>query len=114
LDDASEGIQARQYAKLYQAAAQSDVAAARAEILAALFDAADFEGDFMQVARLAAPLMTDIPVNGDFSWFAVPALRASIAANNFERAENWLQVAKSSANASNDISSRLSLLYPVL
>ncbi|WP_417836954.1 antifreeze glycopeptide [Thalassospira tepidiphila] len=114
LDDASEGIQARQYAKLYQAAAQSDVAAARAEILAALFEAADFEGDFMQAARLAAPLMTDIPVNGDFSWFAVPALRASIAANSFERAENWLQVAKSSANASNDISSRLSLLYPVL
>lgn len=114
LDDASEGIQARQYAKLYQAAAQSDVTAARAEILAALFETADFEGDFMQAARLAAPLMTDIPVNGDFSWFAVSALKASIAANSFERAEKWLQVAKSSANASNDISSRLSLLYPVL
>ncbi|MBC06070.1 antifreeze glycopeptide [Thalassospira sp.] len=114
LDDASEGIQARQYAKLYQAAAQSDVPAARAEILAALFETAEFEGDFMQAARLSAPLMADIPVNGDFSWFAVPALKASIASNGFERAANWLQVAKSSANASNDISSRLSLLYPVL
>jgi hypothetical protein len=114
LDDASEGIQARQYAKLYQAAAQSDVAAARAEILAALFDAAEFEGDFIQAARLTATLMRDIPVNGDFSWFAVSALKASLAANSFERAANWLQVAKSSANASNDISSRLSLLYPVL
>ena len=114
LDDASEGIQARQYAKLYQAAAQSDVPAARAEILAALFEAAEFEGDFMQAARLSAPLLADIPINGDFSWFAVSALKASIAANSFERAENWLLVARSSANASNDISSRLSLLYPVL
>ncbi|WP_033068139.1 hypothetical protein [Thalassospira australica] len=114
LDDASEGIQARQYAKLYQAAAQSDVPAARAEILAALFETAGFEGDFMQAARLSAPLLADIPVNGDFSWFAIPALRASIAANNFERAANWLQVARSSANATNDIASRLSLLYPVL
>ncbi|WP_254870018.1 antifreeze glycopeptide [Thalassospira sp. HF15] len=114
LDDASEGIQARQYAKLYQAAVQSDVPAARAEILSALFETAEFEGDFMQAARLSAPMLADIPVNGDFSWFAVAALKASIAANSFERAENWLQVARSSANASNDISSRLSLLYPVL
>lgn len=114
LDDASEGIQARQYAKLYQAAAQSDVPAARAEILAALFETAGFEGDFMQAARLSAPLLSDIPVNGDFSWFAISALRASIAANNFERAANWLQVARSSANATNDIASRLSLMYPIL
>lgn len=114
LDDAREGVQARQYAKLYQAAAQSDVPAARAEILAALFEAGEIEGDFMQVARLSAPLMTDIPVNSDFSWFAVSALKASIAANAMERAENWLQVAKNSANSGNDIASRLSLLYPVL
>ncbi|WP_417828970.1 antifreeze glycopeptide [Thalassospira sp.] len=114
LDEANEGTPARQYAKLYQAAAQSTVAAARAEIIASLFETAELEGDFMQVARLSAPLLADIPVNGDFSWFAVAALKASIAANNFERAADWLQVAKSSANASNDISSRLSLLYPVL
>lgn len=114
LDDAAEGVQARQYAKLYQAAAQSDVPAARAEILAALFETAQIEGDFLQAARLCAPLIDDIPVNSDFSWFAVTALKTSIAVNNMERAANWLQVAKSSANPGNDISSRLSLLYPVL
>jgi len=114
LDDAPEGIQARQYAKLYQAAAQSDVPAARAEILAALFENAEIEGDFLQAARLTAPLLTEIPINGDFSWFAVIALKASIASNTLERAENWLQVAKSAANPSNDIASRVSLLYPIL
>ncbi|MFV1852933.1 MAG: antifreeze glycopeptide [Thalassospira sp.] len=114
LDDASDGIQARQYAKLYQAAAKSDVPAARAEILAALFDTAEIQGDFMQAARLSAPLLEAIPVNGDFSWFAVAALKASIAANSLERAANWLSVAKNAANPGNDISSRLSMLYPVL
>lgn len=114
LDDASDGIQARQYAKLYQAAAQSDVPAARAEILATLFDTAEIQGDFMQAARLSAPLLEGIPVNGDFSWFAVAALKASIAANSLERAANWLSVARNAANPSNDISSRLSMLYPVL
>ncbi|WP_412558883.1 antifreeze glycopeptide [Thalassospira sp. MIT1370] len=114
LDDAAEGIQARQFAKLYQAAAQSDVPAARAEILAALYDTAQIEGDFMQAARLSAPLLADIPVNGDFSWFAVAALKASLAANSLERAANWLSVAKNGANPGNDIASRLSMLYPVL
>ncbi|MDG4720476.1 MULTISPECIES: antifreeze glycopeptide [Thalassospira] len=114
LDDGAEGVQARQYAKLYQAAAKSDVPAARAEILAALFEAAQIEGDFMQAARLSAPLLADIPINGDFSWFAVDALKASIASNNFERANNWLQVAKGAANSGNDIAFRISLLYPIL
>lgn len=114
LDDGTEDVQARQYAKLYQAAAKSDVPAARAEILAALFEAAQIEGDFLQAARLSVPLLAEIPVNGDFSWFAVDALRASIASNNFERADNWLQVAKSAANSGNDIASRISLLYPIL
>ncbi|MHC8495087.1 antifreeze glycopeptide [Thalassospira sp. SM2505] len=114
LDDGAEAIQARQYAKLYQAAAQSDVPAARAEILAALFEAAQIEGDFMQAARLSAPLLADIPVNGDFSWFAVDALKGALAANSLERAENWLQVAKNASNSGNDIASRLSLLYPIL
>ncbi|MEQ8390301.1 MAG: antifreeze glycopeptide [Thalassospira sp.] len=114
LDDAPEGIQARQYAKLYQAAIQSDVPAARAEILAALFENAEIEGDFLQAARLTAPVLTEIPINGDFSWFAVVALKASIASNALERAENWLQVAKNAANPSNDIAWRISLLYPVL
>lgn len=114
LDDVSDGIQARQYAKLYQAAAQSDVPAARAEILASLFETAEIQGDFMQAARLSAPLLEGIPVNGDFSWFSVPALKASIAANSLERAANWLSVAKNAANPGNDIASRLSMLYPVL
>lgn len=114
LDDAAEGVQARQYAKLYQAAAKSDVPAVRAEILAALFETAQIEGDFLQAARLCAPLVEEIPINGDFSWFAITALKTSIAVNSIERAASWLQVAKSSANPGNDISSRLSLLYPVL
>ncbi|MCC9624533.1 antifreeze glycopeptide [Thalassospira sp. MA62] len=114
LDDAPEGVMGRQYAKLYQAARQTDVPAARAEILAALFETAEIEGDFLQATRLGGDLINDIPVNSDFSWFAIAALKASIATNSMERAENWLEVAKSSANSGNDIASRLSLLYPVL
>ncbi len=114
LDDAPEGVQARQYAKLYQAAAKSDVAAVRAEILAALYESAIINGDFVQVSRLTSDLLTDIPVNSDFSWFAIDALKSSIAANNMERASGWLQTAKNSSNPGNDIESRLILLYPVL
>ena len=114
LDDAAESVQGRQYAKLYQAALRTDVPAARAEILASLFEIAQINGDFLQAARLGAPLVDDIPVNNDFSWFAITALKTSIAANNMERASTWLRVAKSSATPGNDISSRLSLLYPVL
>jgi len=79
LDDAPEGVQARQYAKLYQAAAKSDVAAVRAEILAALYESAIINGDFVQVSRLTSDLLTDIPVNSDFSWFAIDALKSKMA-----------------------------------
>src|SRR5690606_19038534 len=104
----------RQYAKLYQAASRNDVPAARAETLASLYETALLGGDFGLAARLTSELLSDIPVNGDFSWFALDALKASIAADNMERASGWLQVAKNSANAGNDIESRLILLYPVL
>lgn len=114
LDGAPEGVQARQYAKLYQAAARNDVAAARAEILAALYETAIINGDFGQISRLTSDLLADIPVNGDFSWFAIDALKSAIAANNMERASGWLQTAKNNANPGNDIESRLILLYPVL
>ena len=114
LDDAPDGVPARQYAKLYQAASRNDVPAARAETLASLYETALLGGDFGLAARLTSELLSDIPVNGDFSWFALDALKASIAADNMERASGWLQVAKNSANAGNDIESRLILLYPVL
>tara|TARA_R110000868_G_scaffold358331_2_gene619914 strand:+ start:381 stop:2372 length:1992 start_codon:yes stop_codon:yes gene_type:complete len=114
LDGAPEGVQARQYAKLYQAAIKSDVPAARAEILAALYEAATINNDFAQASRLTADILADIPVNGDFSWFAINALKSAIAADNLERASGWLKIAKNSANPGNDIESRLILLYPVL
>ncbi|WOI13001.1 antifreeze glycopeptide [Thalassospira lucentensis] len=114
LDAAPEAVPARQYAKLYQAAGKSDVPAVRAEILAALYDNAIINGDFAQASRLTSDLLADIPVNGDFSWFAIDALKASVAADNMERAAGWLQTAKNNANPGNDIESRLILLYPVL
>lgn len=114
LDAAPEAVPARQYAKLYQAAGKSDVPAVRAEILAALYESAIINGDFAQASRLTSDLLADIPVNGDFSWFAIDALKASVAADNMERASGWLQIAKNNANPGNDIESRLILLYPVL
>lgn len=114
LDDASEQTPAREYAKLYQAAAKSDVPAARAEILAHMYDNARNNGDYGQVARLCAPLLEDIPINNDFAWFATDAIAASIYSNDLERAGGWLTQAKASANAGNSIESRLIVLYPAL
>lgn len=118
LDDAlntgNEGSPARQYAKLYQAAAKSDVPAARAEILAHYFEVARNNGDFGQAARLSASLLSAIPVNNDFAWFSVDALRASLSAHNLELAGQWLKQAKASATPTNAIQSRLIVLYPVL
>ncbi|PKR48521.1 antifreeze glycopeptide [Thalassospira marina] len=114
LDDASEETPAREYAKLYQAAAKSEVPAARAEILAHIYENARSNGDYGQIARLCAPLLEDIPINNDFAWFAADALAAAIYSNDLERAGGWLAQAKSSANNGNSIESRLIVLYPAL
>ncbi|WP_085580271.1 hypothetical protein [Thalassospira mesophila] len=114
LDDASESTPAREYAKLYQAAVKSDVPAARAEILAHMYDNARNNGDYGQVARLCAPLLEDVPINNDFAWFAIDALTAAIYSNDLERAGGWLSQAKASSNSGNAIESRLIVLYPAL
>jgi hypothetical protein len=114
LNDASESAPAREYAKLYQAAAKSDVPAVRAEILAHMYDNARNNGDYGQIARLCAPLLEDVPINNDFAWFATDALAASIYSNDLERAGGWLSQAKASANAGNALEGRLIVLYPAL
>ncbi|WP_083607449.1 hypothetical protein [Thalassospira sp. TSL5-1] len=114
LDDASEDSPAREYAKLYQAAAKSDVPAVRAEILAHMYDNGRNNGDYGQIARLCASLLENIPINNDFAWFATDALAAAIYSNDLERAGGWLAQAKASANDSNSIESRLIVLYPAL
>ncbi|WP_114087579.1 antifreeze glycopeptide [Thalassospira profundimaris] len=114
LDDASEDSPAREYAKLYQAAAKSDVPAVRAEILAHMYDNGRNNGDYGQIARLCASLLEDIPINNDFAWFATDALAAAIYSNDLELAGGWLAQAKASANDDNSIESRLIVLYPAI
>ena len=113
-DTTSEDSPAREYAKLYQAAAKADVPAVRAEILAHIYDNGRNNGDYGQVARLCASLLEDIPINNDFAWFATDALAAAIYSNDMERAGGWLAQAKASANDGNSIESRLIVLYPAL
>ena len=78
---------------LYQAILAESVPTARAEAVGIALERAREEGRFSTMARTLLPAMQDLPATREFAWFAAEAGRAYFAANRWEEARRWFDVA---------------------
>lgn len=89
-------------ALLYQAAADQNVPAARAELLQEALDMARTDGRFATSARVNAPLLHDIPPSDELMWLASDAGQALFIANDCAGGTAWYELA-AAASASHEM-----------
>ncbi len=81
---------ARDRALLYRVARTDPAAGVRATALKALLEDARKRGDFVAMARVVAPILTDLPAGDELAPFAPEAVRALLAAGRADAAAPWL------------------------
>jgi len=84
-------------ALLYQAARDQNLPASRAEILRVALDLGTAEGLYPALVPVYLPLLLEIPVTPELSWFAAGAGRALYAAGRYEQASAWLMLGRQEA-----------------
>ncbi len=87
----------RLHALLYQAARDQNLPAARAETLRVALELGAAEGLYPALVPLYLPLLLEIPVTPELSWFAADAGRALYAAGRYEQASAWLSLGRQEA-----------------
>jgi plasmid stability protein len=78
---------------LYQAILAEEVPTARAEAIGLALERAREEGRFATMARVLLPAIQALPASREFAWFAAEAGRAYFAANRWEEARRWYDLA---------------------
>jgi hypothetical protein len=87
----------RRRALLYQAARGQRLPASRAEILRVAFEQGKEAGLYQAQVAAYLPLLLEIPVTPELSWFAAGAGRALYAAGRYEQASAWLMLGRQEA-----------------
>ncbi len=105
---------ARAVALLYLAARAQTVPAARAEALQRMWEIAAQYGVRGTAARLAAPLLAEIPLLSGFSWFAGTASRMSLLAGDLPRALGWYDTAAAASGADPVALETATALWPLV
>ncbi len=90
---AAELPPAEALALLYRAAESQTVKAARAEAMLTAMRQADGSGDLPVVARLLAPLASDMTPAPELSWFAPAAARLALLNGDLPGADDWIAIA---------------------
>ncbi len=90
--EALEGPRAR--ALLYQAAKSQSVPASRAEILRLALQHGERAGLYQALVATLLPLLADVAVTPELSWFATTAGRALYAAGRYEQASAWFMLGR--------------------
>lgn len=104
----------RAMALLYLAARAQDVPAARAEVLQRLWEIALENGIAGTMARVAAPLLGDIPLLAEFSWFAGTAARMALYTDDLPRALGWYDAVVSAAVSDREAGNVAAQLWPLM
>jgi hypothetical protein len=102
----------RLHALLYQAARDQNLPASRAEILRVALELGEAEGLYQALAPVYLPLLLEIPVTPELSWFAAGAGRALYAAGRFEQASAWLSLGRQEALINPQASTAAASLWP--
>ena len=100
-------------ALLYQAISAESVASARAEVLSAALELADSAGQLPIMARASLENLRLVPVQPGFSWFALSACRALIAADAIEEGWAWYDLALEQAAFDADAAEAATRLWPI-
>ncbi len=99
---------------LHRAARERVVPTARAELLRQMLNQAQARGAHATAARVAAPLLADIPPSSEFAWFAGDAARALLAAGRADLALSWYRLAQFSASTDGNAAMAEAVLWPLL
>ena len=102
----------RRHALLYQAARDQNLPASRAEILRVALDLGEAEGLYQALVPVYLPLLLEIPVTPELTWFAVGAGRALYAAGRYEHASAWLSLGRQEALINPQASTAAASLWP--
>jgi hypothetical protein len=104
----------RAVALLYLSARSQDVPAARAEVLQRLWEVASAHGIAGTAARVAAPLLVEMPVLPEFAWFAGTAARMALYASDLPRALGWYEIAAAAASTDSVARDTATALWPLM
>ena len=99
-------------ALLYQAARDQKLPSSRAEILRVALELGEAEGLYQALVPVYLPLLLEIPVTPELTWFAVGAGRALYAAGRYEQASAWLRLGRQEALINPQASTASASLWP--
>ena len=99
-------------ALLYQAARDQNLPASRAEILRVALEIGEAEGLYQALVPVFLPLLLEIPVTPELTWFAADAGRALYAAGRYEHASAWLSLGRQEALINPQASTAAASLWP--
>lgn len=99
-------------ALLYQAARDQNLPSSRAEILRVALELGEAEGLYQALVPVYLPLLSEIPVTPELTWFAVGAGRALYAAGRYEQASAWLRLGRQEALINPQASTAAASLWP--
>jgi len=99
---------------MYQVILGENVPTARAEAVGIALERAREEGRFSTMARVLLPAMQVLPATREFAWFAAEAGRAYFAANRWEEAARWFDVALAEAGVNSEAHQAAIQLWPLV
>jgi len=102
----------RLHALLYQAARDQNLPASRAEILRVALELGEAEGLYLALVPAYLPLLLEIPVNPELTWFAADAGRALYASGRYEQASAWLMLGRQEALINAQAGTAAASLWP--
>jgi len=101
-------------ALLYQVAAEKgQLAVIRSEAIALAFELGAEQNLFFSLARLYRSMITDLPRGIDMLWFAPQAVRAQLAAGEWDNAKEWYLLLRNAAFSDNDAAQNMMNLRPL-
>jgi len=102
----------RLHALHYQAARDQNLPASRAEILRVALELGKAEGLYPALVPVYLPLLLEIPVTPELSWFAADAGRALYAMGRYEQASAWLMLGRQEALINPQAGTAAASLWP--
>jgi hypothetical protein len=81
------------HALYFQAIEAARPGTQKARFLRAILEDARRRGAHLQMARVLAPLIADLPITPDVHWFAETALETELLAGRFDPARRWAEAA---------------------
>jgi hypothetical protein len=99
-------------ALLYRAARDQNLPSSRAEILRVALELGETEGLYQALVPVYLPLLLEIPVTPELTWFAADAGRALYAAGRYEQASAWLRLGRQEALINPQASTAAASLWP--